>query len=1061
MPAVVPTNQPPILTNPGSQAGLEGDVVSVQIQYSDPDGDAVTVGASGLPAALSIDTSTGLISGALDYAAAETNGGVYIVTLNASDGRGGTASATFVWTIANTNRAPILVNPGNQTNAEGAAVSLPLQFSDPDGDPVQITAEGLPAQLTTDPVSGLISGTLDFAAAQVNGGVYSVTLTVTDIRGAVTSQTFTWTIADTLRPPIAVDDFAETSGDTPVTIDVLANDYDLDGIPVQLESVSAVSANGGTIAANTDGTVTYTAAANFVGTDTFSYTIGAGGFGGISAQVQVAVAPKNVVFDLDVNNNGRLGDAVDGVANYLPGYEGSQEKLSIASLVTDQPLLRNKNTPAVVSPTEGVVHVILRDNNNDLWRKIYDGEWSSWQQLGIQIPSDPIAVATAVFGVVEIFYRKNDTIYSRAIGGRENSEWALPRLAGSTSLAAIPLGIGLDLRFAVFAIKDNALWWTRGKEDNWTQWSKVPGASPQVLSDVIAVTLRKGSLRPEEYHIFARGENNAIIEKVFDPGKGWTDRPALLAPGGSVGLTASGWTGGNLDLFTRSPDGSLWHMSTRDATDRWSAWEKLDWGAVGNPVAFSPAPGKIDVLAKGPNLTLLHKSFSGTWQNDRETLNFSAYVGQEMRLILDGIGTLSGADEVVFKIETTSQYAGYSGNTTDSSISGAGFMDDYSFSRVGDVREFTIRAGAFQAEGRIEANQTWITIWAKDYGGFAKVTATVKKNGQTLGQPVTLTVPRDQDGDALPDRWEEEILRSWASRYVDPVPTTLSPEEDNEPADPDGGFGPLVAQASTGDHIPVAAEYRGFILDGGPGQRAVPGGDLNLAPGHVRLNPAVKEALLEVDRLALKKLDGLPSGGVEEYLEVMRHVWRDHAGVDMYWIQDNTNLPSPTFAYNADGLQAQYLEAQRGRIGADASTNDSIKRYFTHLVMISNLRTGLFDAEPDAAMWMFSERQIRDGNRDQMGIFFLTALVKERADFWNVPVKDYGGVGLAHEFMHTVIDGSDPRLWNDFEHLKVNVRNRQLMAQKRDRLNLLERTVEVGSETQKLIDLKGNPSLKP
>ena len=72
--------------------------------------------------------------------------------------------------------------------------------------------------------------------------------------------------------PVANDDSATTDMDSPVTVDVLAND-DLGDQPTSITAFDAVTANGGTVVDNGDGTLTFTPAAGFVGTDTFTYTI--------------------------------------------------------------------------------------------------------------------------------------------------------------------------------------------------------------------------------------------------------------------------------------------------------------------------------------------------------------------------------------------------------------------------------------------------------------------------------------------------------------------------------------------------------------------------------------------------------------------------------------------------------------------------------------------------------------------------------------------------------------------------------------------------------------------
>jgi hypothetical protein len=91
------------------------------------------------------------------------------------------------------------------------------------------------------------------------------------------------------RPPVAVDDTAVTSVDTPVTVSVLANDSDPDGDTLSVTAIQSPTVQGGTAVVNTAGTVTYTPPVGFVGQDSFSYKI-ADGNGGIGkAAVTVTV----------------------------------------------------------------------------------------------------------------------------------------------------------------------------------------------------------------------------------------------------------------------------------------------------------------------------------------------------------------------------------------------------------------------------------------------------------------------------------------------------------------------------------------------------------------------------------------------------------------------------------------------------------------------------------------------------------------------------------------------------------------------------------------------------
>lgn len=86
-------------------------------------------------------------------------------------------------------------------------------------------------------------------------------------------------------PPVAVNDVASTVAGTPVTINVLANDTDVDagavltvsainGLPIVVGQTVAVP--NGTVSRNADGTVTFTSAANFSGAASFLYTVSDG-----------------------------------------------------------------------------------------------------------------------------------------------------------------------------------------------------------------------------------------------------------------------------------------------------------------------------------------------------------------------------------------------------------------------------------------------------------------------------------------------------------------------------------------------------------------------------------------------------------------------------------------------------------------------------------------------------------------------------------------------------------------------------------------------------------------
>ncbi|MFK7916393.1 MAG: putative Ig domain-containing protein, partial [Pseudomonadales bacterium] len=90
--SVAQANSAPVLSAIANQSSEQNEAVSVTLAATDPDGDALTFSATGLPAGTTIDSSSGLISGAASTA------GNYSVTASVTDGAL-SASRTFAWTV--------------------------------------------------------------------------------------------------------------------------------------------------------------------------------------------------------------------------------------------------------------------------------------------------------------------------------------------------------------------------------------------------------------------------------------------------------------------------------------------------------------------------------------------------------------------------------------------------------------------------------------------------------------------------------------------------------------------------------------------------------------------------------------------------------------------------------------------------------------------------------------------------------------------------------------------------------------------------------------------------
>jgi PKD repeat protein len=175
---------PPVITSATSASGTVGTAVSYQITATNA---PTSYGAAGLPAGLSVNSGTGLISGT------PTSAGTSTVTLSATNGAG-SGNATLTLTIA-AAPAPAITSATTASGTVGAAFSYQITATNA---PTSYGAAGLPAGLSVNSGTGLISGTPSSA------GTSTVTLSATN-GGGTGSATLTLTVAtNSGTPPVAL-----------------------------------------------------------------------------------------------------------------------------------------------------------------------------------------------------------------------------------------------------------------------------------------------------------------------------------------------------------------------------------------------------------------------------------------------------------------------------------------------------------------------------------------------------------------------------------------------------------------------------------------------------------------------------------------------------------------------------------------------------------------------------------------------------------------------------------------------------------------------------------------
>ncbi len=371
-PAPIATDNSNSVTEDDASAAT-GDVIldnDGSVTDSDPDNDSLFVSAvDGAATDVGITVSS-------TYGTIRINGdGTYVYTLDNSnpavnsldngetlsesftytvnDGEGGTSTATLTITIDGTNDAPNTTGTvADQLNfdAESPALDVSSFFADVDGDALVYSTTGLPGGLSLNPITGMISGTLDVDASQggpSSNGVYPVTVTATDDNGETITTTFNWTVANPV--PDAQNDSFTIAEDTGLTSTVVANDSDPDADPVSYTLLSGPT--DGTLTFNPDGTFNYTPDANFFGVDTFDYQMQDADGDVSTATVTISVTNVNDAPTVDTPLPNLANFDSDVVSLDISSHFGDVEGETLSFAATGLPNGLSINTAGIITGT--------------------------------------------------------------------------------------------------------------------------------------------------------------------------------------------------------------------------------------------------------------------------------------------------------------------------------------------------------------------------------------------------------------------------------------------------------------------------------------------------------------------------------------------------------------------------------------------------------------------------------------------------------------------------------------------------------------------------------------
>jgi uncharacterized repeat protein (TIGR01451 family) len=281
---------------PGNYGGLTYTLplawnTSPAISTGDPSAAGLIASAEGVSTATDQRGLPRAIDGTIDIGATETQ-----VTLTGGAPSTVTAGGSITYTLTVTN---------NESTA--AKVSLTDVM---DANTTYQSSSGTNWTITP-PTSSNPGGTLTATASLAANSTATLTITVTVSSSVASGTTIantasivptgnnsagkrSWmmdtTIPDSIQPPIANPDYYTVLENgvltVPASSGVLANDKST--VPGGLSAVLIQGPSHGTLIFNADGSFTYTPAANFVGTDTFTYEA-KGSNGGLSSPTLVTI----------------------------------------------------------------------------------------------------------------------------------------------------------------------------------------------------------------------------------------------------------------------------------------------------------------------------------------------------------------------------------------------------------------------------------------------------------------------------------------------------------------------------------------------------------------------------------------------------------------------------------------------------------------------------------------------------------------------------------------------------------------------------------------------------